>query len=704
MPATEMCGNAEIKLNSLGMERIREQQQGVTMVQPRAAEESAEGPSRAGVRPAVWQIVGGYIVCGLLWIVFSDTILAMLVQDPAMLVKVSVYKGFAFIGVTALVLYLVTRKSFLAVEKGLSRVQVHRREIERFNRLYQAFSRINHEVLTAADKQQLFSGICRLLVEQGGFRMAWIGWLGPDASSLEPVATAGEGVEAVIRDLTDKSEVRTGSVGWQQVVEEAAPAVCNDFSRTEDMRHWRDLAEKHELRSRAALPLMERGKVVAVLSVYASEVNFFRDNEVSLLQEVVVDVSLALERFVFAEEREQAELLAARELSFSQAMIESMPGILYFYDADGQFLRWNRNFETVSGYSGDEVATMHPLQFFAAEEQGLLEQSIGEVLHKGEATVEAEFLSRDGHRTPYFFTGRAVDFAGARCLVGVGIDITERKRAENALRELNETLEQRVVERTVQLESAVVQAEAADRIKSAFLATMSHELRTPLNSIIGFTGIILQELAGPLNEEQNRQLKMVQGSARHLLELINDVLDLSKIEAGQLEVRAEPFDLQEAIDRVVASIMPLAEKKGLCLTVRAAPPLPTMVGDRRRVEQILINLLNNAIKFTDGGEVNLVVEPIEDYFSPAGHERCSAVCMRVRDTGIGIRKEDLSRLFMPFSQLDSGLTRQHEGTGLGLMICRRLVDLMGGEITARSEWTTGSEFTVVLPTTIPGSG
>ena len=673
------------------------------MARRRSAKEAAESSRRARIRFRVWQIVGTYTVCGLLWILFSDAILASLVQDPATLVKVSVYKGFAFVGITALVLYLVTRRSFVAVEAGFSRLQAHRREIERFNRLYQAFSRINHEVLTAADKEQLLSRVCQLLVEQGGFQMAWVGCLGADASLLKPVAAAGKGVEAVIRDLTDKAEVSTGSVGWHQVVDDAAPMICNDFSRSEDMRHWRDVAEEHGLRSRAALPLLERGEVVAVLSVYASEVDFFRDNEVSLLQEVVVDVSLALDRFLFAEERQQAELTAARELSFSQAMIESMPGVLYFYDERGQFLRWNRNLEIVSGYSGAEVARMHPLDFFAVDEQGLLERSIDEALDAGEATVEAEFLSRDGRRTPCFFTGRRVDFDGARCLVGVGIDITERKRAENALRELNDTLEHRVAERTLQLESAVVRAEAADRIKSAFLATMSHELRTPLNSIIGFTGIILQELAGPLNEEQARQLKMVQGSARHLLELINDVLDLSKIEAGQLEVRAEPFALEESVERVVASIMPLAEKKGLRLLVRAGSPLPAMVGDRRRVEQILINLLNNAIKFTDSGEVSLALEPIEDYFSAAGQAHCRAVCMRVRDTGIGIRREDLSRLFQPFTQLDSGLTRQHEGTGLGLMICRRLVDLMGGEITARSEWASGSEFTVILPTTIPVS-
>lgn len=240
-------------------------------------------------------------------------------------------------------------------------------------------------------------------------------------------------------------------------------------------------------------------------------------------------------------------------------------------------------------------------------------------------------------------------------------------------------------------------AETADRIKSAFLATMSHELRTPLNSIIGFTGIVLQGLAGPLNPEQTKQLGMVRSSARHLLELINDVLDISKIEAGQLEVRAEPFDLPTVLDRAIASMKPLAEKKGLALTANVPPELPEMVSDRRRVEQILLNLLNNAIKFTDQGGVTLTVEIVADFQPSPEAPRRPAVRLRVADTGIGIKPEDLALLFQPFRQLDTGLMRQHDGTGLGLAICRRLAGLLGGEISARSEWQHGSEFTVIIP-------
>jgi PAS domain S-box-containing protein len=265
-------------------------------------------------------------------------------------------------------------------------------------------------------------------------------------------------------------------------------------------------------------------------------------------------------------------------------------------------------------------------------------------------------------------------------------DISKRIARETALRELNETLEKKVVDRTRELEAAMVRAQAADKLKSAFLATMSHELRTPLNSIIGFTGIVLQELAGPLNDEQKRQLGMVRGSARHLLDLINDVLDLSKIEAGELLIRPEKFSARDAILKVGASLQPLADQKQLNLSISVADDVGDIIADRRRAEQIILNLLSNAIKFTDSGEVSL---------SAAIH--ADELSISIKDTGIGIREEDLQNLFRPFHQIDTGLSREHEGTGLGLAICRRLVALMGGRIDVSSQWQQGSEFTLVLP-------
>jgi PAS domain S-box-containing protein len=264
-------------------------------------------------------------------------------------------------------------------------------------------------------------------------------------------------------------------------------------------------------------------------------------------------------------------------------------------------------------------------------------------------------------------------------------EMAVRIKAQTDLQRLNAELEQRVVTRTAELEEAKERAEEADRLKSAFLATMSHELRTPLNSIIGFTGILLMGLVGPLNPEQEKQLNMVQDSARHLLELINDVLDISKIEAGRIELVSESFDIRDAIGKSIEKIAPMALKKGLGVKTTLATG-GIVIGDRRRVEQILINLLTNAVKFTDQGEVR-VNSRVEN----------GQIILSIEDTGIGIQPKDMETLFKPFRQVDSGLTRQYEGTGLGLSISQRLTEAMGGAIRAESEWGKGSRFLLTLP-------
>jgi PAS domain S-box-containing protein len=279
------------------------------------------------------------------------------------------------------------------------------------------------------------------------------------------------------------------------------------------------------------------------------------------------------------------------------------------------------------------------------------------------------------------------DEAGrATRIVAALMDITELKRTEEELLKHREHLEELVNERTAELAVAKDKAEAADRLKSAFLATMSHELRTPLNSIIGFTGILLQGLVGPLNDEQELQLGMVKTSARHLLNLINEILDLSKIEAGQVELRPEPFDLRALIDKTIQTMAPLAEKKQLKLIADVAPDIGLVINDPHRVEQILINLLSNAIKFTAQGHVRIECQARDGWLLTS-----------VIDTGIGVKPEDMNKLFTSFRQLDSTLARQHEGTGLGLAICQKLAGLLGGEIRVESIWGVGSNFTFALP-------
>lgn len=679
-------------------------------------------------------------------------------------------------------------------------------ELERVNRLYSALSHVNRAIVRITHRDELFQEVCKALVEQAGFRMAWIGWHNTSTHQLVTVASFGNRDteswgRAVYAD--DRPEGR-GPSG--RAFRAGKSVVSNDLLADPSLEPWRASFEQRGFRATAACPIRRDGTSVGVLTVYAGAAGYFQERELALLEEVTIDIAFALDTMARDAERVRSTEIAQREQAFSAAILESMPGVVYLYDEQRRFLRWNDNFLRVSGYTAEELQTMHPLDFFTGAERERVAERIAQVFSEGEGLVEASFLTKDGRTIPHLFTGRRLAFDGYHALVGMGIDVSQRRRAELALQQsearfhstldsmaegcrlidfdwrylyvneaaaqhdrrpthellgrtmpevwpgiestpvfamMQQSLQQRVVlhseveftfadgstgwfdvrvqpvpegifvlsidildrkaaefalrdakdtlaatveERTRELRTALVRAEAADRLKSSFLATMSHELRTPLNSIIGFTGIVLQGLAGPLTSEQSVQLGMVRGSARHLLELINDVLDISKIEAGQMAVQFAPFDVVASLARIIASVRPLADKKLLALVMDGSAESIGLVSDRRRVEQIVLNLLNNAIKFTDSGEVRLTFGVTGDRF-----------VAQVIDTGIGIKPMELPTLFQPFHQLDSGLARQHEGTGLGLAICRRLATLLHGEISVTSEPGRGSTFSLSLP-------
>ena len=267
-------------------------------------------------------------------------------------------------------------------------------------------------------------------------------------------------------------------------------------------------------------------------------------------------------------------------------------------------------------------------------------------------------------------------------------DVSERRRHEAEVRRLTAELELRVAERTSDLAAARDKAESADRLKTSFLATMSHELRTPLNSIVGFTDLLLHGYAGPLNDEQSKQLRLVHAAAHHVLALVNDVLDISKIEAGQLTLAPASIDVQALLDRLEATFAPQATRRGVALRREGdAGELPHVLGDPRRIEQIMNNLLSNALKFTPAGTIRLSGSLVEGEY----------VALHVQDTGIGIRAEHFNRLFQPFSQISHQPPVPTDGSGLGLAISQALAQLMGGRIDVASEFGVGSCFSLLLP-------
>lgn len=232
--------------------------------------------------------------------------------------------------------------------------------------------------------------------------------------------------------------------------------------------------------------------------------------------------------------------------------------------------------------------------------------------------------------------------------------------------------------------------ESADKLKSIFLASMSHELRTPLNSIIGFTGLLLMEVVGKINDEQRDQLERVKRNGNHLLELINDVLDLSRIEADKIDLSINEFDIVEQLTDITKSIAPEVSAKGLQLEVDLPDGALLIRSDQRRVQQIIINFLSNALKFTDEGSIRPTL------FKDNPDE----ITIMIEDTGIGIKPDDLERLFEPFQQINKDFTKSYKGTGLGLYLSKQLCSVLGGRIQVESVYGKGSQFSLILPVSI----
>jgi len=301
---------------------------------------------------------------------------------------------------------------------------------------------------------------------------------------------------------------------------------------------------------------------------------------------------------------------------------------------------------------------------------------------------------------------------------------TENARLYRRLEEHSVGLEERVRERTAELQELNRCLEAASRHKSEFLAAMSHELRTPLNSIIGFSEVLADKMAGELNPKQEKYVNNILVSGKHLLNLINDILDLSKVEAGKMELHPEAFSLPDALEASLALIRLQASKKGLSLGLEVDKTLFTITADPVRFKQIMYNLLSNAVKFTpEGGSVRVTARMVHCPVGPVvaselvsdenvadelrryirepstvnREQHRNFVEISVADTGIGIKKEDQERIFQEFQQIDSSLARKYEGTGLGLSITKRLVELHGGRIWLESELGKGSRFTFTLP-------
>ncbi len=358
-------------------------------------------------------------------------------------------------------------------------------------------------------------------------------------------------------------------------------------------------------------------------------------------------------------------------------LLEHAPDATLIVDNNGQIQLVNAQTERLFGYYreellGRDVETLIPDRYRRRHVGDRAAYATDPRARPMGADLELYGLRKDGSEFPLEISLSPIVTKAGTFVAAAVRDVTERKAVDDRLRELNAALEQ------------------ASRAKDQFLASMSHELRTPLNAVIGFTGTLLMRLPGPLNEEQERQLSIVQWSARHLLSLINDVLDLAKIESGKYELLFEHVPVDDVVKDVAASLAAKASEKGLELTTSVTEDAKSAMTDRRSLRQILLNLTGNAIKYTERGSVRI------DVRATAWKER-GAIALSVIDTGIGIKADDQERLFQAFEQLDPLGSRGFESTGLGLYLCRNLTRLLDAELRVTSEHGRGSTFTLTVP-------
>ncbi len=380
-------------------------------------------------------------------------------------------------------------------------------------------------------------------------------------------------------------------------------------------------------------------------------------------------------------ERKQAEEALAKYASEIEDLYDHAPCGYHSLNAEGRFVNINQTALQWLGYTHEEIIGRQFTSIITPASCSVFYQNYSQFQERGWVKdLEFDLICKDGKIFPVLLNATAVKSANGTYLYSRSslFDIRDRKQTEAQLRQINE-----------QLSHANAELARATRLKDEFLANMSHELRTPLNAILGMSEGFTEGVFGDINERQEKAIATIERSGKHLLELINDILDLSKIESGKLELQLSDVSVRSLCEASVSFVRQMAFKKNIHLSYQISDYLGTIQVDERRLRQVLINLLSNAIKFTpEAGSVSLQVS-----FCPSAPD----ICFCVTDTGIGIADEDMKKLFQPFIQIDSNLNRQYEGTGLGLALVQRIATLHQGTVSVSSEVGKGSCFTVHIP-------
>lgn len=554
------------------------------------------------------------------------------------------------------------------VSRHLRDQQAANARAARMSRFYRALSRTNQLIVRERSPEALFEGLCSVCVETGHARLALV--MMRDGDAVTRAAVVGPATEYFegMPDVFDLAlpHIRTSLIG--EALLSGKPTFTDDFP--EDPRATpalRERALKHNVRSVAAFPIRRGTRVIGALGLYAEEFGFFDDPLMRLLEEMVGDVSFALDRL----DTEAAHETARREveaglLRFGQ-LFHKAPMSILILSPGTAVVRDANDFACARyGVRRRDLIGRRTLDFNVGVIEEDREAFYAAMRRDGRVDqMPARVRVAGGQIRDVLICAEQIDYLGESCIMAMSLDVTELRASEQA-------------------RQAQAQAEEASRAKTEFLSRMSHELRTPLNAVLGFSQLLLAD--GALAPDQVAQLGHVRHAGRHLLALINDVLDISRIEAGHLPIAAEPVKLDAPIDEAVRMLQPLAQANAVTLTSAQGDVQACVRADPVRLRQVLINLISNAVKYNrPGGWVRIEVQPTGSRWR-----------LRVSDNGIGMTDAQLAKLYEPFNRL--GRERGAiEGSGIGMVLTRQLVLLMGGELRVRSVPDQGTDVELILP-------
>ncbi|MES1174568.1 MAG: ATP-binding protein [Myxococcales bacterium] len=494
-------------------------------------------------------------------------------------------------------------------------------------------------------------------------------------------------------ELTLGTALRVGEGVAGSVAASGTPFMLNVEGPEQLFPHttpaFRPLVERLSISSVLVVPLLVGGRCSGVLSLNRRRGSPpYDSDDLRLAQDLADRAALALSNAALLVDLEQRVAENKKAEEKFRGLLESAPDAIVIIDHDGKIVLINAQTEALFGYSrgellGQTVELLIPAGYRARHphlRDGYFKAP--RLRHAMAAGLDLFGRKKDGSEFAAEINLSPIDTPEGQLVTAVIRDITERKRLEESRA------------RTLELETQNRRAQEANRLKSEFLANMSHELRTPLNAVIGFSALMHAGKVGPLSATQKEYMGDILTTSRHLLQLINDVLDLAKVEAGRSELLPEPVDLRRVTSEVRDILRGLAAEKRIALSISVDDALHEIVTDPRILKQILYNYVSNALKFTpEGGSVQVSVD--------CGTSKSFTI--RVQDTGIGIRPQDMDRLFVEFQQLDSGTAKKYSGTGLGLALTKRLVEAQGGTVAVSSIYGKGSVFSAELPRVLSAS-